>query len=309
MYLVCGEALYDFFLDQEIGHDQLTFDARIGGSPFNVAMGISRLKYQAGLFTGVSTDLLGERLVTALQQEAVSTDYLVRLDRRTTISLVGTDAHGSPSYSFYGEGAADRTLTPADLPELPESIVGLHFGSFSLVVEPVGSTSLALAQREKHRFISVDPNIRPTVEADMAIWEKAVADYAQVADLLKISAEDIEMLYGDISHDALAAKWLGAGVKLVIITDGGELVKAWHHSGYTAQAVPPSIEIADAVGAGDTFQAALLTQLAELGSPKDIIDRITEETLSTVLKNASNAAAITCSRRGADLPRREELNW
>ena len=125
MYLVCGEALYDFFLDDEDASGAMRFDARVGGSPFNVAIGISRLGGKCGLLTGISTDMLGERLVGVLESESVSTRYLLRSDRLTTVSLVGLDTHGSPAYAFYGLGSADRSVTPSDLPKIDPEIRGI----------------------------------------------------------------------------------------------------------------------------------------------------------------------------------------
>ena len=97
MYLVCGEALYDVFLDAEDASGDLRLEARPGGSPFNVAIGIARLGGRSALLTGMSRDMLGERLERTLKRESVSTDYLIRSGRRTTLSLVGFDQAGQPA--------------------------------------------------------------------------------------------------------------------------------------------------------------------------------------------------------------------
>ena len=125
----------------------LRIDARIGGSPFNVAVGLARLRRRAALLTGVSTDALGDRLAAALDSERVETRFLARMPNPTTLAVVAFGSESEPRYTFYGEGAADRSLTATDLQELPNNVSCLHFGSFSLVVDPTASTLLALAER------------------------------------------------------------------------------------------------------------------------------------------------------------------
>ncbi len=307
MYLVCGEALFDFFLDAENGPGEVRFDARAGGSPFNVAIGVARLGGQAALLTGISEDMLGQRLVKVLEQESVTTDYLVRSGRRTTLSLVGVDAEGHPAYVFYGLGSADCSVTQADLPAIGPEISGFHFGSYSLVVRPVADAFAALAATAGQRFVSVDPNVRPTVEPDVDVWRRRVAEYAALADLIKISAEDLAILYPDVPAQAMASTWLDAGVSLVIVTDGGNAVSAWTGSGLHVRLQPPPCEVVDTVGAGDSFQAALLASLAESGDPKEAVTQLDGTRLEQLVSTAIKASAITCSRRGADLPRRNEI--
>ena len=126
MFLVCGEALFDFFLEREVGPAAATYDARAGGSPFNVAIGLARLGQASGLLTGLSTDLLGQRLAQVLADEGVSTAYAIATDRPTTLSLVGLDTHGVPAYQFYDNGSADTGVIEADLPALGPEVSGLH---------------------------------------------------------------------------------------------------------------------------------------------------------------------------------------
>ena len=194
MFLVCGEALFDFFLESEEGPAAATYAARAGGSPFNVAIGLSRLGQHAGLLTGLSSDLLGQRLAQVLAAEGVSTAYAIATDRPTTLSLVGLDTAGVPAYQFYDNGSADTGVTEADLPALGPEVSGLHFGSYSLAAAPVADAFAALARGNRERFISVDPNVRPTVEPDMEVWRARLAVLFPLADLVKISAEDLALL-------------------------------------------------------------------------------------------------------------------
>lgn len=306
--LVCGEALFDLFLADGTDPAALGFDARVGGSPFNVAIGLARQGHQAGLFTGVSRDFLGDRLAAHLAGEGVDTGYLRRMDRPTTLSVVGVDAGGAPAYAFYGAGAADRSITADDLPDLDAGIGALHFGSYSCVVPPAGESFLALARRESHRCISYDPNVRPTIEPDMNVWRDRIAEFAAVADVIKISDEDFELLWPGADPAAQAARWLSGRTALVVLTRGGAPALAWTAAGPVPVPPPPAVEVVDTVGAGDTFQAAMLGQLSRHGllSP-GALAAAGPDALQPVLAHASAAAALTCTRRGADLPRAAEI--
>lgn len=307
MYLVCGEALFDVFLEGEAGPGSVTMNAQAGGSPFNVAIGVSRLGKKSALLTGLSSDVLGSKLARLLESESVSTDYLVRSGRRTTLSLVMVNDSGQPEYVFYGLGSADCSLTPADLREIGDEVSGIHFGSYSLVVKPVADAFATLLEQAGDRFISIDPNVRPTIEPDMQIWCERISQYAQYAHLLKISAEDMDYLYPDIPHQQMVDEWLAAGVELVVITDGDKAVSGWTRSGHHSSKKPIIDNVVDTVGAGDTFQAALLAQLAVAGNPQQTVSALDQQQLDELLNFAVSAASITCSRRGADLPYRDEL--
>jgi fructokinase len=308
MFLVCGEALFDFFLDRDDGPAAAGFAARAGGSPFNVAVGLSRLGCDAGLLTGLSDDMLGRRLTKVLSAEGVSTAYAAPTSRPTTVSLVGLDAAGVPEYQFYGNGSADTGVTLADLPRIGDDVDGLHFGSYSIAVSPVADAFAALAQAERARFISLDPNIRPTIEPDMAVWRARLDALIPCVDLLKTSAEDLSLVMPDLSAEDFAADLIARGVKLVVVTDGAGAARGWTATGHVAQAWPPQVAVIDTVGAGDTFQAALIARLcADPAGPLAAIAALDARGIQAILDYAARAAAITCSRRGADLPRAAEL--
>jgi fructokinase len=308
MYLVCGDALFDFFLERDAGAAAATYAARAGGSPLNVAIGLARLGDRAGLLTGLSTDLLGGRLRRVLEEEGVSTAYAVPTDRPTTISLVGLDAAGVPAYQFYRNGSADTGLAPEDLPTLGVEVTGLHFGSYSIAVPPVADALAALASRESGRFVTLDPNVRPTVEPDMAVWRARIDGLLPHADVVKTSAEDLELLHPGRAPDAFAADLVARGVRLVVVTGGDGPVRAWTDGGTEAEARPPEVAVVDTVGAGDTFMAAMIHWLVMPDSgPRAVAGGLDSSGLKDMLSFAARAAAITCSRRGADLPRLAEL--
>ena len=310
MYLVCGEALFDFFSQPDSAQlNKIGYQAIAGGSPFNVAVGLRRLGVDAGFFAGISTDYLGKRLAAVLEKEGVRDDFLIPFDAPTTLSMVAVGADGSPQYSFRGEGCADRLLTADQLPDLDDSVRGLHVGSFSLVVQPVADALLALVRRESgKRLITFDPNVRLNPAPSIELWRSQVAKFAEHAHLIKVSDEDLHLLYPDIDAETVAKGWLKHNCQLVIMTRGRKGATVFTRELGHWSVPAREVETADTVGAGDTFQAALITFLTERGldTPASLpsLDR---DTLTRMLDFAVAAAAITCTRVGPDLPYRDQV--
>lgn len=303
MFLVCGEALYDIFPRGEAGA-ALQMQAYRGGSPYNVALGLARLGAKVGFFGGFSSGPMGQSLRAALAGEGVEMRFSPDKDALTTLSLVELDAQGSPHYAFYGAGMADRLLEPADLPDLPAEVRALHFGSFSLVVQPCGATLLGFARAQAgQRVISYDPNVRPTVEPDMAVWRASLTEWLLVADMVKVSQEDLGLLYPGQDPLAVARGWLAQRPALVVVTRSEQGAVAFTQAGEMALPAP-AIKMVDAVGAGDAFQAGLLEGLAAAGQ----LSRAGLEILpEAALRQAIVTGALTCQRAGADLPGRAEV--
>ncbi len=307
MFVVCGEALMDVFATGDTATGTM-LDARIGGSPLNVAIGLARLGQPVAFFGALSTGFLGQRLERALREEGVSTACTQHVAAPTTLSLVGLDAQGVPSYAFYGDGAADRQVHLGALQQVPAAARAFHFGSYAMVVPPVAQTQRALVEREHRRsLIAYDPNIRLNVEPDIERWRAALSWMLPRTHMLKISDEDLALLYPGAQAPVLAAQWLAQGVALVVLTRGGDGATAFAAAG-TQEVAGVPVQVVDTVGAGDTFQAAMLTALAERGALSATALRgLHAAALAEVLAFAASAAALTCSRRGADLPRRAEL--
>jgi fructokinase len=307
MFVVAGEALMDVFTGATTPTG-VALDARIGGSPLNVAFGLARMGQPVAFLGGISSGQLGERLAQALREEGVSLEAVHRSAAPTTISLIGLDAQGVPEYAFYGEGAADRSLPPEALERVPAAARALHVGSYTMVVGKTAKTQAQLVERARGRLlVSYDPNLRLNVEPDLGIWRTTLDWMLPRIDVLKLSDEDLHLLYPGIDPFAFAADCLEKGAGLVALTRGGKGATAWHANG-VVEAAPVPVTVVDTVGAGDTFQAGLLTRLAELDalSPK-AVRALTPATIADAMGFAARAAAITCSRRGADLPRRAEL--
>ncbi|MFO2464269.1 carbohydrate kinase [Pseudomonas sp. 15FMM2] len=312
MYLVCGEALFDIFSEDDAGGQasRVNFKAIAGGSPFNVAVGLRRLGIETALFTGLSSDYLGQRLRQVLKFEGVQGSYLHEFAAPTTLAMVAVGANGSPQYSFRGEGCADRQLQLEHLPTLDDDVRGLHFGSFSLVVQPVADTLLALIRRESgKRLISLDPNVRLNPQPDIGLWRQRVGELVQHADLIKVSDEDLHLLYPGQAPENVLEGWLQHRCQLIFLTRGadGATVFSHQHGSWSVPAV--KAVMADTVGAGDTFQAALIAWLTEhqLDSVEGL-QRLDKEQVDDLLKFAVRAAALTCSKTGPDLPYRAQLD-
>lgn len=308
MIMVCGEALFDVFMgpsDQET----LNMQAVRGGSPYNVAIGLARLGSSVRFFGGLSNDPLGAILRRALDVEGVKTDQAPMVTANTTLALVQLDASGLPCYAFYGEGCADRQLTQNDLPTLDDDVRLLHFGSFSLVVEPAGQTLRGFAQSQAgRRLISYDPNIRPTVVADMEVWRASLRAWLRVADIVKVSHEDLSLLFPSTDPLEIAQSWLQEAPSIVVLTQGEKGATGFCRQG-SVHVPATTIPMVDSVGAGDSFQAALLHGLEQNGHlTRSALNTLTLPAFEQSLHLAVRASGITCTRKGANLPYAHELD-
>ena len=316
MFLSCGDALFDLFVadqvDPAIKDPAGTFvslSGNAGGSPMNVAFGLARLGHKSNYLTNLSTDLFGQRLRQFLRFNEVDISLCPDTDLNTTLAIVEKAADGSARYVFYIDNSADVSLKQSDLPaQLPEEIRVLHFGSYSTVVEPTASSLATLAKRESaNRFISYDPNLRTSIEPDLDRWREAFASLSASANLVKASDEDIEELLGKNSEDKFVASCLDAGADLVFITRGSDGSSGYAKDGERVDAKGVTVDVVDTVGAGDTFQATLLHWLATHQHISEQGTLQSKPDLSAMMDCATRAAAITCTRAGADLPRLAEL--
>ncbi len=308
MILVCGEALIDLFIGAP-SPTGLSAEAVAGGSPFNVAIGVGRLGRSAAFLSTLSEDAFGVFLAGKLADAQVSASYLQRCPNPTTLSVVATGASGEPQYSFYAPDSADRALTPEALPpSLPSDIKAIAAGSYALGVEPIGSAIETLLRREAGaRVISLDPNVRPRVVGDLAIYRERFERLLSHADIVKASDEDIHLLYPNRDLLAAAQAWLQRGPKLVIVTRGAQGPLAVSRSSMIERPAP-RVNVVDTVGAGDTFHAGFLAWLDANGllNPSDV-DGMNDAQLTQALDFAAAAAAIVCTRRGANPPTWDEV--
>lgn len=307
MLLCCGEALIDM-LPRETDAGEQAFAPYCGGAVFNTAIAAGRLGMDTGMFTGLSTDLFGQRLAQALSDDGVSCDLSARSDSPTTLAFV-TLTNGQASYAFYDENTAGRMLSQEGLPSDLTGIQALFFGGISLVVEPCARAYEALCLRAApDHLVMIDPNIRTGFIRDEASYRARLDKMLAVSDIVKLSDEDLAWLEGhdDIAKGAAAV--LGKGAKLVLITQGAEGVTAFWAGGSLFQA-SQAVEVVDTVGAGDTFNAGFLAGLSDAGllSKDAVAQGFAEDVLRDALSLGSRAASVTVSRAGANPPRRNEL--
>ena len=310
MILTCGEALYDVFADDDPAAGPFAIAARgvVGGSPLNVALGLSRLGTPSGMFTRLSTDALGVKLRDFLAANGVSDRYCVTTSsEQTTFVLIKTRPDGQPDYAIYCHGTADCSMQMSDLPgTLADDVTAIHLGSFAMVLEPTGLVARALAKREAdRRFIAYDPNIRAMVEPDMARWRAMNDDLMPISNLVKASEEDLGMLYPGRPVEEFAERAIAEGADLAIVTRGADGALIASADGRTETVPGIRVTVQDTVGAGDTFQAATLHYLSTRNALKKGLARTVD--IGELGRFAVRAAALTCTRRGADLPTLAEV--
>ncbi|MEU3773917.1 carbohydrate kinase [Streptomyces sp. NPDC032472] len=297
MIVVGGEALIDLV---PVAQPPGALLPRPGGGPYNTALALGRLGAEVAFCSRVSADGFGESLLAGLRAAGVDVSLVQRGPEPTTLAVASLGPDGSAAYGFYVEGTADRLFA---LPEaLPPRARALALGTCSLALEPGASAYEALLRRESARGLLtlLDPNIRPALIADAAAYRARFLGWLPSVSVLKLSEEDAGWLGGRVDD------WLAAGPSAVVLTRGaaGLTVRTREGAGYAEYAVPaPAVAVADTIGAGDTVNAALLHRLAGPDRAPD-----GEVDWPGVLAFAARAAALTCTRTGAEPPYAAELS-
>jgi fructokinase len=306
MILSCGEALIDM-LPRQSAEGEDAFAPYAGGAVFNTAIALGRLGAPSGFLSGISTDLFGEVLTDSLTASKVDSSLAIRSDRPTTLAFVKL-VDGQASYAFYDENTAGRMITPDDMPALPSHVESVFFGGISLVVDPCGSAYEALMTREApNRVTMIDPNIRPGFITDAAGYRARIDRMIGMADVVKLSDEDLHWVEGKGDIPTLAAKILAQGPKVVFVTEGSKGAHAFTAQDHAFVAAR-KVEVADTVGAGDTFNAGVLAALHRNGLlTKSALGGIGKDALEKALDLGVRAAAVTVSRPGANPPWANEL--
>ena len=287
--LVAGEALVDLVP----GADG-TLSPYPGGGPFTTARALGRLGRPVAFAGRLSTDRFGERMAAMLAADGVALDATERTDDPTTLALAEVDATGAAAYRFYTEGTSAPGLQAAG----PDTAAVLHVGTLGLVLEPMAAAVEALAGRLAGRaLVMVDPNLRPAAIADEAGYRARLRRVLAASDVVKVSDEDLAWL-------APGETLLERGPAVSLITRGGDGATV-HGTFGAVEVAAPAVAVADTIGAGDTFSAGWLAWWTEHGLGRDALaDR---DAVAAATDFACRAAAIACSRPGADPPRRDEL--
>lgn len=306
MILCCGEALIDM-LPRRSTADEPAFAPYAGGAVFNTAIALGRLGAPVEFFSGLSTDLFGQQLVRVLAESKAGTRYAHFSPRPTTLAFVDLK-DGHASYVFYDEGTAGRMLSPENLPRLADDVQALLFGAISLIPEPCGSTYEALMAREHGRRVTMlDPNIRPGFIPDRARHAERIRRMVAMADIVKLSDEDLAWFGEPGSPEDVIRNWLDRGPKLIVLTQGGKGATGYSRD-HVVSVASRKVEVVDTVGAGDTFNAGILASLHEQGLlTKAGVAELSKDAIAAALDLGARAAAVTVSRAGANPPWRREL--
>jgi fructokinase len=307
LLLSCGDALIDF-VPNRTADGREAYVPAVGGSCLNVAVAMARLGAPTGFVGGVSSDLFGEQIAAHLAASGVRPEYMRRSAHETTLAFVKMDG-ADARYAFYDETTAARlwTYDPASVPLDP--VAALHVGSVPLINDPSASAYEALVAAARGRcIVSLDPNCRPSLVSDLPAYRARIDRLAAHSDIVRMSDADFAFLYPEAVIEHCAASWLAAGAGLVLITRGEHGATAFARSGRLD--VPSAkVKVVDTIGAGDTFQGAMLVALSEAGLLNHArLAAMSQEEIATALAFATTAAGITCSRPGADPPWRRDMN-
>ena len=309
MILSCGDALIDFVPVAAADGNEAA-RPMVGGSCLNVAVGLARLGVPTGFVGGISTDLFGRMIEEHARASGVDLGHAKRSDHQTTLAFVRM-VGGESQYAFYDAETASRAWT-YQRGSIPfEAVAAVHIGSTTLVNERgAAETAAMIADARRSATISFDPNCRPNLVKDKKAYLGQLSEFADSADVIRMSDVDFDYLYGGGSYADKAASLFAGSCGLFAITRGVKGAQAWHPKAGAIEVGAPAIKAVDTIGAGDSFQAALLFALHKLGRlDRTRLAHASADELRHALSFACRCAALTCTRVGADPPRSGEIGW
>lgn len=297
MILVVGEALVDVVEGPDGSRRE-----HAGGSPMNVAVGLGRAGLDVSLATALGDDRYGELVRRHLSDSHVN--VLASTTDHTASAVARLDGHGSASYEF------DISWDP-DLVDPPATPDAVHTGSIAATLAPGADAVEALLHRLRPTsIVTFDPNVRPSLTPDRDEVTERVERLVQLADVVKVSDEDLAWLSPGTPFDDVAVRWLEAGASMVVVTRGGKGSVARDRSGRLDMTVAP-VNVVDTVGAGDAYMSGLIVALEVEGlldvTARERLREIDAETTRRLIHTAARSAAIVVGRAGADPPSRAEL--
>ena len=301
---VAGEALIDFVPGRTDAGER-AFVPHPGGSPFNAAKAAALAGADTGFVGTLSNDFLGQMLRDDLTAAGVSLDGVATSSKPSALAFVDLST-GEPDYAFHFEGTAEAEARPTiDATAADGDIV--HVGSISLAGEAADRIAdFAVAEADR-RMVSLDPNARPVLIADRPAWEQRIDRLQSAASILKLSSEDLAYMRPGTDPLDYARDVLGRGPALVIVTGGGQGARALTRSG-SATVQAPRVDVVDTVGAGDTLMGSTLAWLQANGvRGPGALGTMGDDALADLLRFATVAAAINCTRAGCKPPTRDEI--
>ena len=288
-----------------------------GGSPANVALGVRRLGGEPVLLGRAGDDGMAALLDRAIADNGLSAAALLRRRGPSLLAICTRKDDGSVDYTFYYQGAPDLMWTQADLAEAlttarAAGAQAWHTGSLVSYLGP-GVDAVIAAWRQAREAgdltLSYDPNARPGTVPREEMRDR-VESFVALSDVVKVSDEDMRYLYPDEAVSDVCERWSSLGPRIVVLTRGPDGVAAWRPGRPVIDVPGRAVVVADTVGAGDTVTAALLVGLGDagaLGRPEGI-GALDDDVVRDILVRAVAAAAITCSREGANPPTRDEVD-
>ena len=287
---VCGEVLVDVLPNGTV----------IGGGAANTAKALARLGCAVEFIDGISSDEFGVRARRELMKDGVGLSLSLASDKPTGKSIIAIDAHGVGTYKFDIENSATFDFNASWLPKGTPEI--LHIGTLATIIEPGASALFNWAKNLSESAVIVfDPNVRPPAQPDAKKYRAAVEKWVEISTVVKVSEADIAWLYPATSEEDVAREWIELGAKIVVITRGADGLVAITKSDVIA--VPGvAVHVIDTVGAGDTVGAVIVEGIAKYG-----VTGLSGGVLKDVLHRAAKAAAITCTRKGAEPPTSSEI--
>jgi len=303
---VLGEALIDF-----IEGDDGAFRPYLGGSPYNVAIGLARQGVDVSYLSPFSGDTFGDRLRNALESEGVTVPITKRSRWPTSLALVTTRVEGSPVYRLYREGIADKDTSFEEIQAaLPSDIQVFHTGSLAITPSQLPKIRRLLElMRKREVVVSVDINIRLGASIETEKYLDGVKSLLGEVDIVKASDEDLaELGIDDDPRKSAEIIFSGMNGGMLLLTEGGGGALLHTQQGTIERSAYNVDEVGDTVGAGDTFHSAFLAFLYRCAVIKKPLAEIDIEILGDALEFACAAAAINVSRVGCSPPTRTEVN-
>lgn len=299
--LVVGEALIDI-----VRRTDGSVAEHAGGSPANVALGLARLGHPVDFTCRIGRDERGGVIADLLTGEGVTLTEQSFTEGRTSTAEAVLDDTGAATYTF-----DLHWDPPADLPL--DGVTHVHTGSIAATLTPGADVVRRTLERARETAtVSYDPNARPTLMGSPEEARATIEALVALSDVVKASDEDVAWLYDGAAVPEITRKWSRMGPRVVVVTRGSSgAVAVVNNEAVNLQA--PAVEVADTVGAGDSFMAGLVSGLLDLGllGGPEARDRLAAAHISDVrpaLERALACAAVTVSRPGADPPTRAELD-
>lgn len=301
MQILClGELLIDMF-PAEVGRSMIkvsSFHPKPGGAPANAAVAAARLGAQSGFIGKVGEDIFGRYLEGVLKEEGVDTRGM-RFDpqTRTTLVFIAMPDVNSAEFVFYRNPGADMLLRPEELDTaLLQETLCLHFGSLSLIDEPIHSATLQAIEiaHASGAMISFDVNYRPALWESREAARQRMLEIIPNVDLVKVNDTELALLTGSDELGPASLLLLNNGPKLCVVTLGAK--GSFFQTSQDSEFIPAyQVQTVDATGCGDAFIASLLYQLVKDGK---MLTDLSSGRLNRVLNYANAVGALTSLTQG-----------